>query len=281
MAHIVGTVSLNRNVYSLPDIAKFERISDERIKKLMNETLRRTTLSSENKSATGIKAFFNEIGCYDPNINVFLTHGSLSPFAKAIRIEFEKGYRGKKEIQYAMFYVKKSVYDNWRRRHIPFNDAVNPNMSEYGLPKTSDTRSVKMKKCPEFLYFEDIVKKLGFTVPEAIQLALNEYMERHNDVFKSVPHSEMIDESRVRENKMSLIFAYIDPNVTNAVYKMLQRYNSVNVPHIKFSEFAEAALVEKLDRLSVKYTDPALYKEMLEVQKAEEKFLSEHGNERK
>lgn len=275
MAHLIGTVSLNRNVYSLRDIAKFERISDERIKKLMSETLQRTTVSSENKSASGIKAFFNEIGCYDPNINVFLTHRSLSPFAKAVRIEFEKGYRGKKEIQYAMFYVKKSVYDNWRKRQIPFNDAAKPNMSEYGLPKIADTRSIKIRKCPEFLYFEDIVKRLGFTVAEAIQLAINEYMQRHSDVFANIPHSEMIDERDVRENKMSLVFAYIDPNVTSAVYKTLQRYNSLNCPYIKFSDFVETALTEKLDRLSVKYTDPELYKEMLELQKAENEFLSE------
>lgn len=277
MAHIIGNVSLNRNVYSLPDIAKFERISDEKIRKLMGETLKRAVLSSENKSASGIKAFYNEIGCYDPNIDLFLTHSRLFPFAKAIKIEFEKGYKGNKEIQYAMFCVSKSIYDRWRKRKIPFNSDAKPNMSEYGLPKLENSRSVKIKKCPEFLYFEDIVKRLGFTVAEAIQLAINEYMQRHNDVFANIPHSEMIDEREVRENKMSLVFAYIDPNVTSTVFKTLQRYNSVNCPYIKFSDFVESALAEKLDRLSVKYTDPELYKEMLEIQKAEEEFLSENG----
>lgn len=277
MAHIIGNVSLNRNVYSLLDIAKFERISDEKIRKLMSETLKRAVLSSENKSASGIKAFYNEIGCYDPNIDLFLTHSRLYPFAKAIKIEFEKGYKGNKEIQYAMFCVNKGIYDRWRKRKIPFNGDAKPNMSEYGLPKLENTRSVKIKKCPEFLYFEDIVKRLGFTVAEAIQLAINEYMQRHNDVFANIPHSEMIDESEVRENKMSLVFAYIDPNVTSAVFKTLQRYNSVNCPYIKFSEFVESALAEKLDRLSVKYTDPELYKEMLEIQKAESEFLSENS----
>ena len=277
MAHIIGNVSLNRNVYSLLDIAKFERISDEKIEKLMSETLKRAVLSSENKSASGIKAFYNEIGCYDPNIDLFLTHSRLYPFAKAIKIEFEKGYKGNKEIQYAMFCVNKGIYDRWRKRKIPFNGDAKPNMSEYGLPKLENTRSVKIKKCPEFLYFEDIVKRLGFTVAEAIQLAINEYMQRHNDVFANIPHSEMIDERDVRENKMSLVFAYIDPNVTSAVFKTLQRYNSVNCPYIKFSEFVESALAEKLDRLSVKYTDPELYKEMLEIQKAESEFLSENS----
>ena len=30
MAHIIGTVSLNKNVYSLYDIAKFEKISEKK-----------------------------------------------------------------------------------------------------------------------------------------------------------------------------------------------------------------------------------------------------------
>lgn len=273
MAHIIGTVSLNKNVYSLRDIAKFEHISNERIEKLMSETLKKAVFCSESKSATGVKAFFNQIGTNDSNINMFLTHTKLYPFARAVRLEFEKGYRSGKEIQYAMFCVSKKVYDNWHKNGKPFNSSVNPKMSEYGLANANTTRSVQLKKCPELSHFETIVKSLGFKLAEAVMLALNEYMERHGDVFGDIPHSEIIDENTVRENKMSLIFAYIDPNVTNAVYKALQRYNSVNCPYVKFSEFVESALAEKLDRLPVKYTDPKLYAEMLELKKAETEFL--------
>lgn len=273
MAHIIGTVSLSKNVYSLRDVAKFEHISDERIEKLMSDTLKKAIFYSENKSATGVKAFFNQIGSNDPNVNMFLTHTKLYPFARAIRLEFEKGYRSGKEIQYAMFCVSKSVYDNWHKNHKPFNASAKPNMSEYGLANVRNTRSVQLKKCPEFTHFEAVVKALGFRLGEAIMLAVNEYMERHSDVFGNIPHSQIIDESKVRENKMSLIFAYIDPNVTDAVYKALQRYNSMNCPYVKFSEFVESALTEKLDRLPVQYTDPALYAEMIEVEKAEAEFI--------
>ena len=273
MAHIIGTVSLSKNVYSLRDIAKFEHINDERIEKLMSDTLKKSVFYSENKSATGVKAFFNEIGANDSSVNMFLTHTKLYPFARAVRLEFEKGYRRGKEIQYAMFCVNKSVYDNWHKNHKPFNASAKPNMSEYGLANVRNTRSVQLKKCPEFAHFEAVVKSLGFKLGEAIMLAVNEYMERHSDVFGNVPHSQIIDESKVRENKMSLIFAYIDPNVTNAVYKALQRYNSMNCPYVKFSEFVESALTEKLDRLPVQYTDPTLYAKMLEVEKAEAEFI--------
>lgn len=273
MAHIIGTVSLTKNVYSLRDIAKFERISSEKIEKLMSETLKKSVLCSENKSATGVKAFFNEIGVNDRNINMFLTHTRLYPFAKAIKLEFEKGYRNGKEIQYAMFCVNKSVYDDWHKKNKPFNSAAKPNMSEYGIANVRNSRSVSIKKCPEFLHFETEVKALGFSLGEAVMLAVNEYMERHSDVFGRIPHSDIIDESKIRENKMSLIFAYIDPNVTSAVYKALQRYNMLNCPYVKFSEFVEAALAEKLDKLPIQYTDPKLYEEMLEIQKAEKEFM--------
>ena len=272
MAHIIGTVSLDRSVYSLRDIAKFEHISSEKIEKLMEGTLKKAISSSERKSATAVKSFFNDVGAYDVNVNLFLTHTRLEPFAKAIRLEFEKGYSQGRQIQYAMFCIKKSIYDSWRKKRVPYNADINPAMPEYGSA-IRDTRSVSVKRCPEFLHFEKVVKALGFKLGEAVILTINEYMENHGDVFGKIPHSDMIDESKIRENKMSLIFAYIDPNVTNAVYKALQRYNSVNCPYVKFSEFVESALTEKLDRLPVQYTDPKLYAEMLEIQKAEEEFL--------
>ena len=79
MAHIIGTVSLNKNVYSLRDIAQYEHISDEKIECLMSDTLKMAVRSSELKTAAGIQAFFNEIGVYDSMINRFIYHTKLKP----------------------------------------------------------------------------------------------------------------------------------------------------------------------------------------------------------
>ena len=97
-------------------------------------------------------------------------------------------------------------------------------------------------------------------------------MKNHSNVFGNIPSTE-IKENRVLDNKMSLICAYIDPMVTNQVYKVLQRYNQVNVPRVKFSEFVEAALREKLDRLPIRYTNPELYREQQKLEKAEKEYL--------
>lgn len=278
MAHIIGAVSLSSKLYSLRDIAKYENISVEKIESLMSATLKAAAAMAENKTASGIQAFFNTYGFKDINVNRFVSHGKLRPFAYAIRLQTEKCFKGQKEVYYAMFYISKSVYKDWHKYHKAYDGNVYPNISEYGVSQTYNTRSVALKKCPELNYFEAATKSLGFKLSEAVMLAVNEYMERHSDVFGEVPKSE-IDEYKVRENKTSLIWAYIDPDVASAVYKAIQRYNMVNVPMVKFSEFVEAALIEKLDRLPIKYTNPELYKEQLELEKAEAEFIQNIGKE--
>ncbi len=274
MAHIIGNVSLNKNVYSLYDIAKFENISDKKIKSLMTACLSRVCGASPNKTANGMKAFFNEIGASDTAINVFYTHSRLRPFAGAIRMASEKTFSEGKSLYYAVFYVSKDVYHKWKKTGTAYNPAVVPDMDETGLPKcATEKRTVKIPKSPMFTQFETVLKSIDIKLSEGILLAVKEYMKRHSDVFGEIDRSSGYSEKLVRENKMSLISAYISPETTNAVYKAIQRYNMLNVCKIKFSDFVDAALREKLDRIPVRYTDPALYNEAIELQKAEEKFI--------
>lgn len=275
MAHIIGTVSLNKNMYSLYDIAKFEKISEKKIKSLMTACLARIRSASPSKSANGMKAFFNEIGASDTAVNVFFAHSKLQPFAAAVRMASEKVFAEGKERYYAVFYVPKDVYNKWKKTGKVYNPAVVPDMSETGLPKCAvSQRTVKVPKIPMFTQFETVLKNIDIKLSEGILLAVEEYMKRHSDVFGEVVSDNSYSEKFVRENKMSLISAYISPETTNAVYKAIQRYNMLNVCKIKFSDFADSALCEKLDRLPLQYTDPELYNEALELQKAEEKLLN-------
>lgn len=275
MAHIIGTVSLNKNVYSLYDIAKFEKISEKKIKSLMTACLARIRSASPSKSANGMKAFFNEIGASDTAVNVFFAHSKLQPFAAAVRMASEKVFAEGKERYYAVFYVPKDVYNKWKKTGKAYNPAVVPDMSETGLPKCAvSQRTVKVPKIPMFTQFETVLKNIDIKLSEGILLAVEEYMKRHSDVFGEVVSDNSYSEKLVRENKMSLISAYISPETTNAVYKAIQRYNMLNVCKIKFSDFVDSALCEKLDRLPLQYTDPELYNEALELQKAEEKLLN-------
>lgn len=274
MAHIIGTVSLNKNVYSLYDIAKFEKISEKKIKSLMTACLARIRSASPNKTANGMKAFFNEIGASDAAINVFFTHSKLQPLAAAVRMASEKVFSEGKELFYSVFYVSKDVYHKWKKTGAVYNSAVVPNMSETGLPKcVVSQRTVKIPKIPMFTQFEAVLKSIDIKLSEGILLAVEEYMKRHTDVFGKIVPNNGYNEKLVRENKMSLISAYISPETTNMVYKAIQRYNMLNVCKIKFSDFVDSALCEKLDRLPLRYTDPELYNEALELQKTEKKLL--------
>lgn len=124
-----------------------------------------------------------------------------------------------------------------------------------------------------FTQFEAVLKSIDIKLSEGILLAVEEYMKRHTDVFGKIVPNNGYNEKLVRENKMSLISAYISPETTNMVYKAIQRYNMLNVCKIKFSDFVDSALCEKLDRLPLRYTDPELYNEALELQKTEKKLL--------
>lgn len=274
MAHIIGTVSLNKNVYSLYDIAKFEKISEKKIKSLMTACLTRVRSASPSKTANGMKSFFNEIGASDAAINVFFTHSKLQPFAAAVRMASEKVFAEGKDLYYVAFYVSKDVYHKWKKTGTAYNPDVVPDMSETGLSKCAvSQRTVKVPKIPMFTQFEAVLKSIDIKLSEGILLAVEEYMKRHSDVFGEIIRDNSYSEKLIRENKMSLISAYISPETTNAVYKAIQRYNMLNVCKIKFSDFVDSALCEKLDRLPLQYTDPKLYSEALELQKAEEKLL--------
>lgn len=274
MAHIIGTVSLNKNVYSLYDIARFEKITEKKIKSLMTACLARVRSASPSKTANGMKAFFNEIGASDAAVNVFFTNSKLKPFAAAIRMASEKVFAEGKDLYYAVFYVPKDVYNKWKKTGKAYNPAVVPDMSETGLPKyVVSQRTIKVPKIPMFTQFEVMLKSIDIKLSEGILLAVEEYMKQHSDVFGEIVRDNIYSEKLIRENKMSLISAYISPETTNAVYKAIQRYNILNVCKIKFSDFVDSALCEKLDRLPLQYTDPELYSEALELKKVEEKLL--------
>lgn len=277
MAHLIGNVSLNKSVYSLYDIAKFEHISKERIDKLMAACLSRATSAARDKTATGIQAFFNSIASVDKTINTFYTHSRLSPFAGAIRLSMERVFNGKSEMHYAMFYIPKAIYEKYKKTGVEYNAEAAPNMGEEGLPSCSvPKRRITLPDIAMLTQFEKILKKLDIKLSEGILIAINEFMQKHSDVFGEVK-SDKYDENLVRENKMSLIQAYISPETVTAVYKALQRANQECIVKIKFSEFVNAALREKLDRLPVKYTNPELYREQLEIANAEKEFLEKGG----
>lgn len=277
MAHLIGNVSLNKSVYSLYDIAKFEHISKERIDKLMAACLSRATSAAPVKTAAGIQAFFNNIASVDRTINTFYTHSRLYPFAGAVRLAMERVFNGKRDMYYAMFYIPKAIYEKYKKTGIEYNAEAAPNMSEEGLPSCSvPKRRITLPDIAMLTQFEKILKKLDIKLSEGILLAVNEYMQKHSDVFGDIKE-EKCDESLVRENRMSLIQAYVSPETVTAVYKALQRANQECIIKIKFSEFVNAALREKLDRLPVKYTNPELYREQLEIAKAEKEFLEKGG----
>lgn len=278
MAHMVGRVSLNKNLYSLYDIAKAENIRKEKIEDLMRTCYKRIKLTLKSDSASALKAFFNDTARYDAALNPFFTHSRLRPFAAAIRLETERCFNGKNQVYYAMFCVPKSVYEDWKNHGKEYNRNIIEKVNDYGIADNAITRKrVSLIYSEELKAFEKGLSENGTKLNDGIAYAIAEYMKNHADTFNV--KQGLADEKFVRENQMSLIWAYIDKQVVSEVFKCIQRFNMLNAVPIKTSDFIEAALREKLDRVPIKYTAPDLYTEMIELEKKEKEVLQQMGVE--
>lgn len=273
MAIIVGKTSVPKTAYSIYQIATFEKIPHEKIKQMADDIVKKMIELSPVKTGNGIKKAFNLVGRYNYSINSFLYHRSLEPFAKGIKMAAETSLSGAKltKCDFITFYIDKKDYELWKSKGIrytesPANDKVKSIQTEI-KPKTN----VMLPLTNEMKRFKDTLTKLGYTMTEGIQLAVSFFMKQNKDIFGEV-EKEAIDESLITENKTSLIQAYINPDIKNAVWQLIQRYNAVNFPHIRFSDFIEAALVEKIKSTDVRYTNPKLYAEYLELKRQNEEL---------
>lgn len=273
MANIIGNCSIPKNCFSIYDIAKYEKIPLDKIKKMMKDTLQRATYTSENKSASGIELFYNDIGCNDTYINCFNQHWKLQPFAKAIKLTIEKSLNGKlKECRYANFYIQKQVYTEWKKKGIVY-EPTKDNLSVYDSKARNNKTTITMPTNYVVEHFKRIVKNLDMNISEVIITALDFFMKSHTDIFGE--YGKDIDEKLIQENKSAFVFGYVDKELNNKIWQAIQRYNQVNTPPIKYGEFLESALAEKLEKLPIKYTNPKLFEEYKELLKENEKLEKE------
>lgn len=265
MANVISNCSIPKNCYSIYDIAGYEKISKERINEIMKNTLDRATKSSPVKSASGIESFYNEIGYNDSYINCFNQHWSLQPFSKAIKLTIEKSMRKTtlNECMFANFYVLKSVYIDWKKKGIKY-EKTQSEVSAFDSKAKLQKTTLTMPNNYVVNHFKSVVKQLNMSISEVVVTALDFFMKQHSDIFGD--YKGKIDESLIQENKSSLVFAYCDKELVNKIWKTLQRYNQVNTPAIKFGEFVENALAEKLERTPIQYTNPQLFEEYKKLQ---------------
>lgn len=265
MANIIANCSIPKNAYSIYDIAGYEHISKDRLKAMMKDTLARVQEASPNKSASGQEQFFNEIGCNDSYINCFNTHWNLQPFAKAIRLTIEKSMRKTtlNECTFANFYVLKSVYIDWKKKGIKY-EKKQSEVSAFSAKDKIKKTTLTMPNNYVVEHFKRVVKQLNMNISEVAITALDFFMKQHKDIFGE--YKGEIDESLIQENKSSLVFAYCDKELVNKIWQTIQRYNQVNTPPIKFGEFLETALAEKLKKTPIQYTNPKLFKEYKQLQ---------------
>lgn len=278
MAIIVGKISIPKSAYSIYDIAKNEQIPKEKIEQMMQETLKKAIECSPVKTNDGIEKFFNNIGCNDSYINSFGFHSALQPFSSAIRLTIEKNIgQGENKCFYAAFYVFKTAYENWKKRGIKYE----PNQTNIGTCDVAARANKTTFVVPTnyvVAHFKKTVKSLNMNISDVVLTALDFFMKQHSDIFGE--YGAEIKENLVRGNKTAFACGYINRELNNKIWKALQRYNQVNTPPIKYGDFLESALAEKLERMPVKYTNPELFEEYKRLLKeAKEKERELEGSE--
>lgn len=278
MAILTGKISIPKTAYSMYDIAKIEKIPAEKISQLMKETLKRTVDASPVKTIAGIENYFNTVGCCDGFVNAFHSHWHIQPFAKGIRITAESAMKENlKNCTYATFYVPKKIYEDWKKKKIEYEPA-SVNLKTFDSVSRSQKTTISLPTNYVVKHFKDVVKGLKMNLSEVVITALDFFMKNHSDIFGK--YGADIDERVIQENKMALAFGYVDKEMNNKIWKAIQRYNQVNTPPIKYGDFLESALAEKLERMPAKYTNPELfeeYKKLLKESKEKERELV--GNE--
>lgn len=277
MANIIGNCSIPKNCFSIYDIAKYEKIPLDKIKQMMKDTLQRATFPSENKSASGIEHFYNDIGCDDSYINCFNFYTKLQPFARAFKLTIEKSLMQSKlkECRYANFYISKQVYLDWKKKGIKY-EPTKANLSTFDSKAKNNKTTITMPTNYVVEHFKAIVKSLDMNISEVAITALDFFMKSHSDIFGE--YGSEVDEKLVKENKSAFVFGYVDKELNNKIWQALQRYNQVNTPPIKYGEFLESALAEKLKRLPVKYINPKLFEEYKESLMENERLEKEFEN---
>lgn len=271
-----GNIHLPKNTYSIYQIATFENIPHETMSKLATKTLDNILKASPKKDGKSIERAFNCLGRYDYSVNAFLNHWSLAPFAKGIKMRCETSIQGRslKKNDFIAFYVDKKDYELWKFKGIEYTEKPDNQNIENKAEKALKNTKVNLPLNDTIKKFKDTMTVLGYSFSEGVQLAVSFFMQKNNDIFGEEGQKE-ISEKAITENKTSLIYAYINPDIKNNVWKTLQRYNAVNFPPIRFNDFLETALAEKLSRTDIRYTNPELYKEYLKTLEENERIEEE------
>ena len=282
MATLIGNISVPKNAYSIFDIAKFEKIRPEQLKQMMEMTLNNIQRLSPVKTPTGLIRYFNCIGRYDTVTNQFFTHRALIPIAKGIKITIEQSFRNDKlkKCYFVSFFIAKNDYELWKKQGIPYTEKPTAEVKEnIGIAAVQRVTAC-LPANDTVLHFKQTITDLGYELPEAICLALDYFMKNHTDNF-GTGYKKPVSEDMIPENKTALIQVYINPELKNKVWKMIHRYNAVNFPAIKFADFVESALAEKLAKTPVQYTNPQLFEEyqksLAENRQLEQEYTETEG----
>lgn len=260
-----------------------ERLNYERTQTAVSTTLKRI---HAKQLELGISTFFQMRDYYnnqsnglllDKSVNYFLTIGKLEPIAHQIKLfcashvsRTRTDCSGGNVRLVCDFGMLASNYEFFKKHGQP------KNTQNRGATKqhfTTDSQSKRTKVdipiTPEWQKFRAGIKYANkisgdpITTPNAILIAIDEYMQKRPDIFGEDKRT-LPDDSQIRTKTNSRIHADIDPELVAKVSQIIARHNAVNTSKIDWSGFVEMAVRGLVERLPVVYSDPELAAELEE-----------------
>lgn len=263
--------------FSWEEIGKAERINIDILRQHRNTTYSILVSKCNALGFPSFKAFARHYNNYsnqmitDKRYNAFFYHTKLQPIAHLFHLlAKDKVSREGKVREVAEFGVLKSHYEHYRKHGQP------PDVFNRGATKQHFTTENQNKRTkvdipitPEWQRFRAGIKYANkisgdpITTPNAILIAIDEYMQKRPDIFGEDKRT-LPDDSQIRTKTNSRIHADIDPELVAKASQIIARYNAVNTSKIDWSGFVEMAVKGLVERLPVVYSDPELAAELEE-----------------
>lgn len=261
----------------ITDVCKAFKINQTEIETYRKESFKNIYTLCKKLNVSELQTFWNaNVNLMESDVNFFLHHDELAPIAHLIKLfkvsNKEGGY--KNSIFYSFGISKSSLKKYSMYGIIDTNSKVNMATTKtcyagrYSIWidwKNSD-ESIELPKVKLFYEFKQWCKERNCSIPQGTLFALDMIMKKYplkrplhiiDPIYRlSDLKSEKI-ETQVKDLKCS-----IDPELHNMIINIIHEFNKNNPAKIQLKDFVESALVEKVERTSIKYKNPKLYKKI-------------------
>lgn len=268
----------------ITDVCQAFKINQTEIEKYRRESFKNLYTLCKRINVPEIQVFWNaNVNLMESDINFFLHHEELAPIAHLIKLfkvkDKEGGY---KSTMFYSFGISKSslkkysmygIIDSNSNVILPTTQTQYVGRYSIWIDWKNSEESIELPKLKLFYEFKQWCKERNCTIPQGTLFALEQIMKKYplkrplNMIDPIYKISDLKNEKI--ETEVKTLRCNVGPEIHNMVINIIHEYNKNNVTKLSIGDFLESALIEKIDKTSIKYKNPKLYKKIM----AEKEYL--------